>query len=530
MVTAEQRNLYDEVPYPNLSFTQTHPALLAMLGKLLGMSPAPAEQCRVLEIGTASGANILPMAAVLPNSTFVGFDYSVVQIERAKTVVRETGLTNITFHHMDIMDITPEFGQFDYIIAHGIYSWVPPAVQDKVLDICKHNLAPQGIAYISYNTYPGWHMLDIVRNQMLYRTRNIPNSNEKAQTGQEWIEFMAHVVTNPSDAAYASAFESYLGFRSLQISNLEESAVLHEELETYNQPLYFHQFVERAEQHELQYLVEAEFQTVMPNGLTKEVTDYLKNIVHSTIELEQYYDFLHNRTFRRTLLCHADIKVDRRLSIQPVKSFYLSSMAKLPDEVDSQNAARGIESFIGIDGSKFATDHPLTKAAFHHLIEAYPERLHFNDLVKGAASRFKAIQPSDSDPDILAGNLLRAFSYSGSLIEFHSFAPQMTTVVSEYPLATSLARYQCRHEPFAVNLNHIRVDLNNFSRLLLANLDGENDRAALLDFLVRLAEEGEITLPNTDQTPKTAEEIRQSLAAQLDATLQHLATLGLLVG
>ncbi len=529
MAINEERNLYDEVPYPNLSFAQTHPALLAMLGKLLGMSPAPAEQCRVLEIGTASGANILPMAAVLPNSTFVGFDYSIVQIERAQAVVRETGLTNITFHHMNIMDITPEFGQFDYIIAHGIYSWVPPDVQDKVLDICKRNLAPQGIAYVSYNTYPGWHMLDIVRNQMLYRTRNITNNNEKAQPGQEWIEFMAHILTNHGDTAYASAFETYLGFRSLQISNLEESALLHEELETYNQPLYFHQFVERTAQHDLQYLVEAEFQTVMPNGLTQEVTDYLKNIVHSTVELEQYYDFLHNRTFRRTLLCHENIKVDRRLSIQPVQSFYISSIAQPAEVVDSQNAARGIETFIGVDGSKFTTDHPLTKAAFHQLIEVEPLRLQFNDLVQMASSRFEAMQPSDSDPDILAANLLRAFTYSAKLIEFHSFAPQMTTTVSEYPLATSFARFQSEHESFAVNLNHLQVDLGDFSRLVLANLDGTNNLTALLDFLVGLAEEGEIKLPNADETPKTTEAIRQLMATHLDAILKQLASLALLV-
>ncbi len=528
MAINEQPNLYDEVPYPDLSFGHTHPALLCMLGKLLGMSPAPAEHCRVLEIGTASGANILPMAAVLPNSSFVGFDYSNVQIERAKTVVSETGLTNISFHHMDIMDITPEFGEFDYIIAHGIYSWVPPAVQEKVLDICKHNLAPQGIAYVSYNTYPGWHMLDIVRNQMLYHTRNLPNNNEKAQTGQEWIEFIAHVLSNHSDMAYASAFENYLGFRSLQVANLEASAVLHEELETYNQPLYFHQFVERAEQRDLQYLTEAEFQMVMPNGLTKEVTDYLKNIVHNTVELEQYYDFLHNRTFRRTLLCHANIAVNRRLSIQPVQNFYISSEAK-PAEAADQKAAPGVEYFMGADGSKFATDHPLTKAAFHHLIEVAPVRVHFNDLVKVAGSRFKSIQPADSNPDILATNLLQAFSYSGNLIDFRSFAPQMARVISEHPLATTLARYQCRHEPYAVSLNHIRVDLNNFSRLVLANLDGENNRDALLDFLVGLAEKGEIKLPNADQTPKTTEEIRQSLAIQLDATLQHLVSFGLLV-
>ncbi|MBI1281981.1 MAG: methyltransferase domain-containing protein [Anaerolineaceae bacterium] len=527
MATVEQRNLYDEVPYPDLVFAQTHPALLSMLGQLLGMSPAPAEKCRVLEIGTAGGGNILPMAAVLPNSTFVGFDYSIVQIERAKAVVRETGLTNITFHHMNIMDVTPEFGQFDYIIAHGIYSWVPPEVQDKVLDICKRNLAPQGIAYISYNTYPGWHMLDIVRNQMLYRTRNIPNNSEKAQKGQEWIEFMAHVLTNHTDATYTSAFETYLGFRSLQLSNLEESAVLHEELETYNQPLYFHQFVERAEGHDLQYLVESEFPTVMPTGLTKEVTDYLSKIVQTPIELEQYYDFLHNRTFRRTLLCHADVKVERRINSALVPKFYISSNS-VPNTTDAEKE-RGIESFTGTDGSKFSTDHPLTKAAFHCLVEALPLRLTFGDLIRRAQSRLTGVKLTDDDATLLAGNLLKAFSYSDKLMQFHSFAPQMTTTVSERPLATELARFQALRGTVVVNLLHLQTDINNFTRLVLTNLDGDNTYDELLDFLVKLAQAGEINLPSTDQIPKTPEEIRQSLAGQLDATLQRLASLGMLV-
>ncbi len=528
MTTNQERNLYDEVPYPDLCFAQTHPALLEMLGQLLGMSPASAEQCRVLEIGTASGGNILPMAAVLPNSTFVGIDNSIVQIDRANLVVRETGLTNITFQHMDIMDITPEFGLFDYIISHGIYSWVPPAVQDKLLDICKRNLAPQGIAYVSYNTYPGWHMLEIVRNQMLYRTRNITDNSEKVEVGQDWISFMAHAMSNHSNSSYASVFENYLAFRSMQTGNLEQSALVHEELETYNLPLYFHQFVERAEQHELQYLVEADFAMVMPNGLTNEVTDHLKTIVRSTVEMEQYYDFLHNRSFRRTLLCHADIKVDRRLSTRPVQNFYISSLAKLA-EAKSEHAARGIETFLGADGSKFATDHPLTKAAFHHLIKAFPLRLRFDDLVQMVGSHLNTSQPSDSDPAILAANLLRAFSYSANLIEFHTFAPQITTVVSEYPLTTPLARFQTRHSVFVVNLNHLQVELNNFSRLVLANLDGTNNRAALLDFLVELAEAGKISVPNDDQAPETPDALRQSLGKLLDGALQELAALGLLI-
>jgi len=528
MVSSGQHYSYDEVPYPDLCYVQTHPDRLAMLGKLLGMKPAPVENCRVLEIGTAAGGNLLPMAATMPDSTFVGIDLSAVQIEEAQVVLRATGLTNITFHKMDILDITPDFGQFDYIIAHGIFSWVPPVVQEKLLEICKHNLAPQGIAYVSYNTYPGWHTLEIMRNLMLFRTRDAASPAEKSTQAREWVSFMAHALANNTDSAYAAVFENYLAFRGTQTEGIDHSALLHDELEANNAPIYFHQFIERAEQHGLQYLVEADFPTVMPNGLSDEVIEHLGKTARTTVEMEQYFDFLRNRTFRRTLLCHDEIDVDRRLSIQPLREFYVTSLATVA-KLTANGEASDVETFEGSDGSQFKTDHPLTKAAFHYLVEAAPERVQFDELVRKAASRLDMTQIVDKDAVALAANLLRAFSFSLSLIEFYSFSPRMTTVVSEYPLATTLARYQARQRSDVANLTHARVQLDNFSRLVLAQLDGQNNRTALLDFLVGLAESGKISLPDGVQTPESPDDLRRRLAGDLDVTLQSLASLALLV-
>ena len=88
-----------------------------------------------------------------------------------QAAIAAVGCQNITLKQLDIMDVTPELGQFDYILVHGIFSWVPVPVRDKILQICQQNLAPNGIAYISYNTYPGWHMLGNIRGMMLYHTR-----------------------------------------------------------------------------------------------------------------------------------------------------------------------------------------------------------------------------------------------------------------------------------------------------------------------------------------------------------------------
>jgi cyclopropane fatty-acyl-phospholipid synthase-like methyltransferase len=146
---------YNQVLYTGYAQSDTHPGRLATLARLFGMSPAPPEGCRVLDIGCGDGINLISIAQSLPNSSCVGIDLSERTIALGCAIVTEVGLTNVTLMKMDIMDITPEFGAFDYIIAHGLYSWIPDGVRDRLLAVCRQNLAPQGVAYISYNTYPG---------------------------------------------------------------------------------------------------------------------------------------------------------------------------------------------------------------------------------------------------------------------------------------------------------------------------------------------------------------------------------------
>src|SRR6516165_12727057 len=96
---------YDAVPYESLPFNETHPDRLAALATLFGMSPAPAERCRVLELGCASGGNLIPMAVALPGSSFVGVDLSPRQIADGNEVVRALNLSNIELRSLDIRTI-----------------------------------------------------------------------------------------------------------------------------------------------------------------------------------------------------------------------------------------------------------------------------------------------------------------------------------------------------------------------------------------------------------------------------------------
>src|SRR5258706_9216254 len=148
-------NSYDAVPYPTGAHPQTHPDRLAATAALFGLSPVPAERCRVLELGCGNGGNLIPMAAALPGSTFTGVDLSGAAIAQGRGLIGRAGVTNISLLQQDLLAFEAGRDSFDYILAHGFYAWVPPPVQDRILAICGAALAPEGVAFVSYNALPG---------------------------------------------------------------------------------------------------------------------------------------------------------------------------------------------------------------------------------------------------------------------------------------------------------------------------------------------------------------------------------------
>jgi len=152
------------------------------MGTLYGLQPAKITRCRVLELGCAGGMNLLPMAEELPDSNFTGIDLSANQIAEARGIAIELGLDNLDLIHDDIRAIDETWGEFDYIICHGVYSWVSADVRQKILRTCNRNLAPQGIAMISYNTNPGWHFHRMIRDMMLYHIRAVESPPPSASS------------------------------------------------------------------------------------------------------------------------------------------------------------------------------------------------------------------------------------------------------------------------------------------------------------------------------------------------------------
>ncbi len=536
------QNSYDSVPYPSNPFPQSHPDRLATIASLLGMEPAPVEHCRVLELGCASGGNVVPMAQGLSESEFIGLDFSAQQIAAGQVMIDTLGLKNIRLKHTSILDVNPDFGQFDYIIAHGVYSWVPAEVQDKVLEICRQNLAPQGVAYISYNTYPGWHTQGTIRDMMRYHTRNTTEPKEQIAQARALLEFLGESIQGKGNP-HAEFLHDYVHYvKDHFLPQNDDAYLFHNELSAVNEPLYFHQFVSRAAQHNLRYLAEAQFQTMLADNLSGKVSAKLRQMVKDTIALEQYMDFLRNRMFRQTLLCHQEVQLQSKLTPERLAKFYMASAA-LPESPNLDIRSQAIDKFCAPNGDTLATDHPVTKAAMSYLSEIWPQAVSFKILLStayarlnGGLSPYNGLSPSDIQPDastdmqVLGANLLKAYSHNEDLIEFHVHAPRFTKEISERPVVSPLARYQAQKRSRITNLRHELIDLDGLNGYLVLRLDGTLSRAALLDMLEMMISEGAIEVALEDQSLKGAKHVRDALPEMLDSALQSLANAALLVG
>jgi SAM-dependent methyltransferase len=293
---------YDQVPYRDYAFGFTHPRHLEAVATLFGMVPPDATQCRVLELGSASGGNLIPQALELPESFFVGMDLSERQVNAGRAIIEQLRLKNIELRRANILQVDDGWGRFDYIIAHGVFSWVPREVREKVLEICSRNLAPNGVAIVSYNTYPGWHFKNLTRELMLYHSSQFEDPREQIGQALAILEFL--VGLTPADSIPGRLFREQL--EELRSQN-DPTYVFHEYLEQTNEPIYFHHFIQRAEAHGLAYLAEAEFWRMLIENLPPQTHELFRRL--PLIRQEQYLDFIRARAFRRTLLCHRDIGI-----------------------------------------------------------------------------------------------------------------------------------------------------------------------------------------------------------------------------
>ncbi len=435
-------------------------------------------------------------------------------------------MRNVELRHANILDVDASYGQFDYIVCHGIYSWVPEIVRKKILSICKDNLRPQGVAYVSYNTYPGWRMRGMIRDMMLYHSRQFQGAKPKLEQARALLDFLAQSA--PTDTSYGMTLKQELD----AIRGQPDAYIFHDHLEEINEPFYFHQFIEEAARSDLQFVGEAEFGSMMVTNFTPQVAETLRKIAPDIVRMEQYMDFVRNRTFRQTLLTHSNVPITRALNAQLVREFHIASSARAVSSKPSVD--QGVpEQFRSITGATLSTAHAITKAAFLVLAEHWPQTVSFEQLVLAAAARVTGNVAEVPDPaqleamrQRLATDLFQ--SYSAGLVELRTRPIKVGAADAEKPLASPVARAQAGRVGLVTNLRHESLQMDPFSRQLMLLLDGTRDRDALVAGLEKAVSGGALEVKHNGQPLTDPKSVTKVLYEAVNENLPKLAKNGYL--
>lgn len=253
---------YDETPYPSHAITETHPGRMAAIAALLGIPTTDVAHARVLELGCARGGNLLPMAASLPDATFIGVDLSPVQIAEAEDRRRDAGLTNARFLVADLGNLPDDLGTFDFIVCHGVLSWVPEETQRAVFRVLAERLTPAGVGFVSYNVLPGFRLRQITRDLLRFYASD-PALEATPPLGR--LAVALEKLREVGGLDHESTFHLALREEAANLARCSPAYVLHEHLEDTNTPLSFTEFARAADEHGLAWLAECPLHRTWPD-------------------------------------------------------------------------------------------------------------------------------------------------------------------------------------------------------------------------------------------------------------------------
>jgi SAM-dependent methyltransferase len=461
------QNPYDEIAYPGHSYSNTHPDNLASMAILHGLSPAPVERCRVLEIACGDGANLIPMAYAIPGSEFVGFDLAGAPIERGQARIRELGLKNLRLFQGDLLELSAgmgvKMGQFDYIIAHGIYAWAPEPVRDRVLALCAELLTGHGVAFVSYNTMPLGYMRLMLRDMMLFRTQDIDDPLKRVEEGMAFLHLVCQA--RPEDDPYRPMLEAQLK----RMNKPDLGVVRHDEMSDAYQPIHFLELAQHAKKHGLQYLCESVLPPPPDPGYRAEIDQALESAAAGDLlRKEQLLDFVRMRAYRETLLCRKERLVRRDFPAECFRHLLFASKTR-----PAEGEKPGATAFVLPGGIKMESNHPGVTALLQELGKAWPYALSFESLEPLLAGTGLAL-----DAQGVALLVRLAISH---MIEFRVWNPALPRTIPERPKASAVSRQEVLTRDRTTSLLHLMVSLEDVkAKTLLKLLDGSRTRAELL--------------------------------------------------
>jgi Methyltransferase domain/Predicted methyltransferase regulatory domain len=455
---------YDLVPYRHGAIPVSHPARIGAIGRIHGLNCAPPDRCCVLELGCAEAMNLLPLAERFPYSEFVGVDISPVQIATGESAREACGLENARLVCTDLREFEPEPESFDYVIAHGVYSWVSDEVKERMLAICSRALSPEGLAYVSYNTLPGWSLLDGLRKVL--REEIVREDQPEAQ-----LRKAREVITalNRSIEGQSGAHAELLRQAFADMLAKPPELLFHDELAAINDPRTFTAFTNHAAAHGLQYVAEAHYATMPFEHVPESMRAPLEKLGPHFLQQQQFMDVVFQRWLRNSLLCGEKASPQRAADARVVRDCALG-LRLHPVEARVNLAPGTAMRFADSNHQVMDFQVPAEKALLAVLSQAIPARIPFAHAI-GAANRLlvQVNLPAIDNTAEICAFLLRLFTIDALDLVLSGNEGWLRTANS--PAPSALMRYQARTGLPVINRWHEPVTVTGEGQQWLAGDD-----------------------------------------------------------
>ncbi len=466
---------YDDQQYKSFSYPLTSPAHLQTMANLFGLDAKTHQKARVLELGCAGGGNIIPLAYGHPEMDVVGIDLSSKQIEEGQHVIKTLGLKNVDLQHKSILDVDQSMGKFDYIICHGVFAWVDEQVKNKILEICRDQLTPQGVACISYNTMPCWNMVLHVRDMMLFHTRNISDPSEKVKQARTLLNFLNQGLQNET-TPYAKFLRDEISI----IARSEDYYIYHEYLEDQNNPIYFHEFVKSCNDFDLMYLADGHIATMFPGNLKESFREKISEI-KDIVRVGQYMDFIRNQRFRTTLICHKDQKLNRNLKTEDIEQFCLAFQGRFQESTPIESINNQEPVTYQSAGITLTLKSPVAKACLKVLHDLYGKPISYQALIKAICEMTS--QKEKEVKTIVNGEINLMRLVLAGMIKLYPDEGNYASELTQSPSTTGLIQYYSKAREHVPNMRHETLKLTPIERLVLQFIDGKKTVSELNEII-----------------------------------------------